>query len=357
MKTIDKHPYIYLLLEPDTVLVCRIRTEDYMTELEINGELEGKVYRINSADEFEAFNHEHHREFTDGGYTLFLNDKVRYQIVEIINKQIQKHRTNSQTGPVHIIASESEAGSLKIALGRPKKVIGFPDFFAAGPLWKLHDDSGQTNRAEWLAENINSEADELLYKVKFTNALMEIEDITADPPIYIWSADNANDQIGLRFFLQLLEGKENEIFLINLTEYANVLHTGLLDLDRLNLVYEKAKNSRPLTLNERKQYIKEWRNLADSEACLRLWENGQIIEVPENHYDPFIIKEMEKLHEKQAKKDYIKTGSVLLHIVNNTDEMLSACFLEYRIRHLLYKGVLEGKGIPKSMSHYSVMLR
>ncbi|TQR38069.1 DUF3658 domain-containing protein [Brevibacillus brevis] len=32
-------------------------------------------------------------------------------------------------------------------------------------------------------------------------------------------------------------------------------------------------------------------------------------------------------------------------------------FLEYRIRHLIYSGVLELKGIPKSMRHYSIRIR
>jgi hypothetical protein len=37
--------------------------------------------------------------------------------------------------------------------------------------------------------------------------------------------------------------------------------------------------------------------------------------------------------------------------------LASDSFLEYRIRHLVYTGVLELKGIPKSMRHYSVKLR
>jgi hypothetical protein len=32
-------------------------------------------------------------------------------------------------------------------------------------------------------------------------------------------------------------------------------------------------------------------------------------------------------------------------------------YLEYRLRHLIYNGILELKGIPKSMRHYSVKLR
>lgn len=40
MKTKDKHPNIYFLLETGMVLVCKIRSEDYITDLEWNGELD-----------------------------------------------------------------------------------------------------------------------------------------------------------------------------------------------------------------------------------------------------------------------------------------------------------------------------
>ncbi|MGP7817661.1 DUF3658 domain-containing protein [Niallia sp. 01092] len=35
---------------------------------------------------------------------------------------------------------------------------------------------------------------------------------------------------------------------------------------------------------------------------------------------------------------------------------MSDSFIEYRIRDLVYSGILKMKGIPKSMRHYRVML-
>jgi len=58
---------------------------------------------------------------------------------------------------------------------------------------------------------------------------------------------------------------------------------------------------------------------------------------------------MEMLHRKQEKKDFIKAGMVIGEVLSGTNELINAFFLEYRIRHLIYSGVLELKGIPKSM--------
>lgn len=70
------------------------------------------------------------------------------QMVEEINKHIQKNRhlkgVGNQIGAVHIVNSESAAGSLRVGLERPKTVIGFPDSFSIGPLWKLDEKIGQS---------------------------------------------------------------------------------------------------------------------------------------------------------------------------------------------------------------------
>ena len=64
-----------------------------------------------------------------------------------------------------------------MGLERPKVVIGFPDSFSIGPLWKLNGKVGQTFRNEWLYEHINYENDDYEYETKFANTLREIEDI------------------------------------------------------------------------------------------------------------------------------------------------------------------------------------
>ena len=63
------------------------------------------------------------------------------------------------------------------------------------------------------------------------------------------------------------------------------------------------------------------------------------------------------LHNKQVTKDFLKTGTMIAELLPLMDELPSVFFIEYRIRFLVYSGVLALKGIPKSMRHYSVKLR
>ncbi|WP_318616413.1 DUF3658 domain-containing protein [Sporosarcina sp. YIM B06819] len=192
-------------------------------------------------------------------------------------------------------------------------------------------------------------------------------DIAVQRAIYIWYGDNANEQTALRFYLYLLRDKTNEIYLINSTEICErygasvegqpIFHTGQIDQEILRAFSGNNKENKPLSDNKQIQFQQEWEKLTETKDVLRVWKDNEIQAVPEDHYDSLILETLEKLHDQQGMKDFIKTGSVLGEIVDRIDVDIDLFYLEYRIRHFVYSGVLELKGIPKSMIHYSVKLR
>ena len=107
---------------------------------------------------------------------------------------------------MHIACGESTAGSLRYGLGRGNKVMGFPDFFSVGPIRKLHKDVGRKHRYEWLKDHINIEMDDMEeeYEKRITKTIEEINDIPRDIPIVIWTAENADEQTGIRYIMYLL---------------------------------------------------------------------------------------------------------------------------------------------------------
>jgi hypothetical protein len=377
IKTKSNYPFISFFMEQNVVFVYRIETQNYVTLSDLNESGEWQTFELNQGDEFDSFNHEKNKPLEGRGYLIKHSDlKI---MSEEINKCIQKHRkftslTNDKEKKderpcaVHLVTSEFLAGSLRFGLGNPKTVIGFPDFFSIGPLWKLDEKIGQTFRTEWLNENINLEQNEFEYENKFTNTLREIEDIPNQAPIYIWYGNNADEQTGLLFLLNLLCNKPNKVFLINSTELYKryitpkennhqIFHTGQIEPNDLKLIFAKNSKNQPVSDVERIHFQKEWKTLSQTKEVLRLWSNNEIKGVPENHYDSLIINTIEKMHNKQKNKDFIKTGRVIGEILGEMNGLIVDFFLEYRIRHLIYSGILELKGIPKSMRHYSVKLR
>ncbi|MFJ7936572.1 DUF1835 domain-containing protein [Sporosarcina sp. NPDC096371] len=369
MKTKVNYPYIYFLMEPNVVFVYRIETEKYVTISDWSEGGNWETFEIDHSADFEAFNHKERQPIE--GRSYFVNQDGMSELVEEINKHIQLIRhakgLGHQDGAVHIVTSESAAGSLRVGLEQPKTVIGFPDSFSIGPLWKLDEQLGQSYRKEWLFENINDEHDDFEYDHKITNTLREMEDIAAHVPIFIWYGHNADEQTGLRFFLYLLRDKPNEIFLVNSTELYErsnapvedqaIFHTSQMDSTSLRMFSEHNQEYQPLSDTDLVQFYREWEKLSRTKEVLRLWIDDEIKGMPEHHYDPFILKTIEQLHHEQGTKDFINTGSVIGEIFSRMDTHINFFFLEYRIRHLVYSGALELKGIPKSMRHYSIKLR
>lgn len=363
MKTKDHYPYIYFFTEPNVVFVYKIEGDDYLTASDLSERGEWETYEIRHAADFQNFTHEAHIPLEGRGYFL-RQDDLNF-MAGTINRiiQSQRKRNSYSNGAVHLVSSASTAGALRVGLDRPKTVIGFHDFFSIGPLLKLDQKGGQDVRFEWLNENINVEQDEYELQNNFTKTLLEIEDIPEYVPIYIWTANNGNEQTGLRFILHLLKEKDNDITLINTTElshqwidpknekrYSNELHP-----NQLKLLLEKISTT-PLSFQERIQFQREWEGLAQTKEVLRLWKNERITNVPEDYFDALILKTIDHLHKEQQNKDFIKTVKVVGETIHQMDELVGDSYLEYRIRYLIYTGFLELKGIPRSMRHYSVKL-
>lgn len=373
IKTKVNYPFVYFFIEPDGVLVYQIKTQNYVTVLDVHENGEWLTFELENENAFETFHHETGNLLDSQGFMMTQNDLN--QIGEIINEAIQQQRqfysdrsAGEEVIPVHLVSSESAAGSLRAGLDLPKIVIGFPDSFSIGPLYKLDEKWEQAFRNEWIYDHINYEQDDYIYENNFSNTVREINDIPGHYPIYIWYGENVDEQIGLRFLLFLLRDKPNDVFLLNSTELyekyiltngedRKISYTSQIELKDLPILFEKGREDAPLSAQFRNQLLEEWLFLAQTKEVLRIWEDDEIKGVHENYYDSMIIDTIEMLHRKQEKKDFIQVGMVIGEVLSGAKESMNAFFLEYRIRHLLYSGLLELKGIPKSMRHYSIKLR
>jgi len=363
--------FVYFFEEPNVVFVYKISSPKYVipSKLLQNGEWE--TFELDNGEEFDTFHHEEYKPLEGRGY--FINQEGIQMMVEKINEQIRIQRRKTlfgKTGAYHLISSEHAAGSLRVGLERPKTVIGFPGFANIGPIMNMEEKIGRTNRNEWLLENINFPFDDAWYENHFTNALYEIEDIPDHAPIHIWYANNAEEQTFLRFILYLLKDKTNDIFLHNSTELYhaykippeneehNIYHSGGLAPEHYKLILEKEKTTAaPLTSAEKEFFQQEWEKLSNLTGVLRIWLDEVIKTVSEDYFDSFILEILKELECEKDEHAFVKVGRLVGRILGELEEPIGDTFLEYRIRHLIYNGKLELKGIPKSLHHYSVRLR
>ncbi|WP_338449404.1 DUF1835 domain-containing protein [Niallia oryzisoli] len=286
---------------------------------------------------------------------------------EILGVSQNKRRFEREYNTVHIACGESTAGSLRYGLERGNKVIGFPDFFSIGPIWKLHNDVGRKHRYIWLKDHINMEMDymEEEYEKRIAEILEEIDAIPGNVPIVIWTAENADEQTGMRYLMYLLKEKPNDVHLINTTlahqelftsnDDEQLFHTSMIHPEKLKEMDEK-NAAKLLTAEESSHFQNEWLALSESKGILRIWQNREIKFVNENHFDSLIIAVTQKLHAEQEYRGFILVAKIIGEVLGLLEGNVFHAFLEYRVRELIYNGVFKIKGIPKDMRHYSVKL-
>jgi len=135
------------------------------------------------------------------------------------------------------------------------------------------------------------------------------------------------------------------------------LHTGEIMSEKLQLIYENSSKTPALSKEQREKFEQKWQALADTQEALRVWENRDIKSVDESYYDDLIINKAKMLHQKQENTEFILSARLIGEVIGCLDQYINDVYVEYRVRHLILKGVFEIKGIPKAMRFYSVKLK
>lgn len=270
---------------------------------------------------------------------------------------------------IHIVFGDAVAGSLKHALPASEKVIGLPEIFSTGPVWELHENIGIATRYEWFENHFLFDGEDMRNeKLRLKHAFLAVTSISESVPVFIWTGENAHEQTGMRLALYLLKDKANDVRIVHATSAAEALlntaectwylrHSGEISPDTLKLIYASSQSSELLSAEQRIRFEEEWLSLASTRDVLRIWEDGEIVSVPDDFYDDYMIDTARKLHDENGQKDFMKSARVIGEVIGHLEQYLGDQYFEYRLRHLIMNGVFEIKGVPKAMRFYSVKLR
>ncbi|MEI7026943.1 DUF1835 domain-containing protein [Paenibacillus sp. y28] len=275
---------------------------------------------------------------------------------------------------VHLTAGDSFAGSLKLALkqmGRngEQRVISFRDLYAVGPLWRLHEQQGQRYRQDWLRDHLQN-GDEMEIEEEYHELQLLLDLIPPQAAVIIWTGNNAHEQIMLRLAVYLLRHKPNTLLVRHAVaesrglhdalgtreDYAG-LHSGELSAEKLRQVLEQPGAQAPVTRAVRNQLEQEWLSLADQDSVLRIWQEEAICSVSADYFDVYLLETVDKLHEHWGGREFMKAARVIGEALGNCDQHMRDEYFEYRLRELVYSGVLEIRGVPKAMRSYCVRRR
>lgn len=132
---------------------------------------------------------------------------------------------------------------------------------------------------------------------------------------------------------------------------------GEILVKQLKQMYGNKGQGHVLTQLERKVFEQQWLQLCQQKDVLRIWENNEIVNVPENYYDEYIIETVKEFHEKNNHKDFIKSARIIGEVMGHLNQYIGAQFIEYRVIRLIMNGILDMEGVPTAMRHYSIKIR
>lgn len=316
------------------------------------------------------------RYYEDGS----MEDKYLAEgLVKILQNHIDAVRdhqlqTYEREQYVHLVFSLSDAGSLKVTLGKIGKrnicqVLAFNELFSVGPISRLETTAGQQNRLLWMMEHDgdyslsrNSNREHQL-----ENMVNTVRSIPEHKTIVIWCANNAHDQTGLRFALYLLKEREQPVHLVNVTERFHAMGiynkdggfpyaSGLIDQEHFQVIVNECYEGIPLDANQRSRYESEWLILSGEDHVLRLWEDGTVRGNDESALDEVIVKSIIELEQEQDQDGFIKAGIVVGRVLDTSQQLVGYSFITYRIWILVNQGILTFKGLPGALHQFSVKL-
>ncbi|MEK4439138.1 DUF1835 domain-containing protein [Paenibacillus sp. FSL K6-2862] len=271
---------------------------------------------------------------------------------------------------VHIVIGDSFAGSMKQALRElgveeTHKLISLGENYAIGPLG-LDSSEGRKERSNWFSNNIIGGFEEYDgFENEYNQLLGKIDLIPEGAEIIIWTSSNACEQVGMRHAVHLLRGKPNAISVCDACAICEELynrpdafityrHSGEITTQKLREAVTRLNNKRTLDSAEIQQLEQEWKDITKQSGSLRIWSDKAVLEVPAAYYDQYILEKLDDLKPPTGDDGFLKSARLIGEALGYCEQYIGDSYFEYRLRELIYNGVLEIKGVPAGMRYYSI---
>ncbi|MFM9279909.1 DUF1835 domain-containing protein [Paenibacillus jiagnxiensis] len=272
---------------------------------------------------------------------------------------------------VHIVCGDSFAGSMKMALkglgwSETHKLIILCENYVIGPLHSLDTSEGRKARSDWFRDNITNAFEEYTeFEEEYDELIHQIDQIPEQAKIVIWTSSNAYEQAGMRHALYLLRGKRNTVAVYDACAicekmynrpdaYIIYRYSGEITSDKLQEALMRIDEDNKLGDDEIIRLVQEWQAICEQTGVLRIWRDDAVAEVPADYYDPYLLEKLDKLKPPAGNNGFMKSARVIGEALGYCDQYIGDSYFEYRLRELIYAGVLEIKGVPAGMRYYSV---
>ncbi|EGL15124.1 MULTISPECIES: DUF1835 domain-containing protein [unclassified Paenibacillus] len=298
------------------------------------------------------------------------------ELIELYDELIESAEKKAAWDPVptctrvHFVVGYSFAGSIKAALKQlnwsgTHKVITLSENYAIGPIHGLDSYEGRKARRDWFQDHITEPFEVCDDPEEDYGQLLErVNKIPEQAKVIVWTSRNACEQTGMLHAFRLLSGRSNSLALYDACTICEELdnrpnatisyrHSGEIPSDKLQAALVRMDDSSFLKDADKARLEQEWQTISKQSGALRIWRDGAVTEVPDDYYDMYLLDKLDKLRPASDSR-YLKAARLIGEAMGCCEQYIGDAYFEFRLRQLIYEGILEIKGVPSSMRRYSV---
>ncbi|MDP4098166.1 DUF1835 domain-containing protein [Paenibacillus sp. P96] len=270
-----------------------------------------------------------------------------------------------------MVCGDSFAGSMKMVLkglgwSETHKMIILRENYAIGPLCALDTSAGRKARNDWFRDNITDAYEDCTdFEEEYDELVHTIEQIPEQAKIVVWTSSNVFEQAGMRHAMYLLRDKRNTVAVYDACAVCEALYnrpdasityrySGEVSAKNLQEALMRMDESNCLNDVEMMHFVQEWQVICEQDGVLRIWQNDAVVEVSADYYDSYLLEKLDGITPPAGNNGFLKSARVIGEALGWCDQYVGDSYFEYRLRELIYSGVLEIKGIPAAMRFYSV---
>ncbi|MEC0244318.1 DUF1835 domain-containing protein [Paenibacillus chitinolyticus] len=297
-------------------------------------------------------------------------------LIELYDELIESAEKKAAWDPVptcthvHFVVGCSFAGLMKAALKQlhwsgTHKVITLSENYAIGPVRDLDSYEGRKARRDWFQDHITE-----FFEVcddpeeDYDQLLERVNKIPEQAKVIVWASRNACEQTGMLYAIRLLSGRSNSLAVYDACRICEELvnrpdvtysfrYSGEIPSDSLQAALVRTKDNSYLSDADKRRLEREWQTISKQSGTLRIWRDAAVTEVPDDYYDRYLLEMLDKLRSASDPR-YLKAARLIGEAMGCCEQYIGDAYFEYRLRQLIYDGILEIKGVPSSMRRYSV---
>ena len=249
--------------------------------------------------------------------------------------------------PLHIALGDSSEGSLRVACrahGMPGAAFGIPDDLSHGPL-----DDGRA-RIDYLRERFRGYDDCYLDVADafapWRSMITRLDEASADA-VVIWSGDNVSEATFLSMACWWLGNRPERVLLVGMPGTDGRHYVAIHTPAELAELFSSA---RELTDTERAILAADFLRIRGETGLLRRWEEGRILGVPMDRYDPLLLA--------SCPPTWTPAPRVVGTAMSRCDghNLMSDLFFSSRLQLLIDAGGIEADGSRDRLREYRVRL-